>query len=81
MYLKLDLHTVVSLPSLGIIPASNFISKLCFPLFVRYESGFGSCLGLSTLNGSKASKVTIQGDIDDAKFLPKNGPNGTYSHF
>ena len=37
--------------------------------------------GLSTLNGSKASKVTIHGEIDDAKFLAKNGPNGTYSHF
>ena len=38
-----------------------------------------SCLGFSTLNGSKASRVTIQGDMVEAKLFPKKGPNGTYS--
>ena len=44
-------------------------------------SGVGSCLGPLVLNGSSASIVTIQGEIEDAKFLAKKGPNGTYSHF
>ena len=37
--------------------------------------------GPFTRNGSSASKVTIQGETEDAKFLPKKGPKGTYSHF
>ena len=81
MYLKFDLHTGVSLAPFGFIETSRLISKLFFPLYCKY----GSCgfigFGLSTLNGSRASKVTIQGEILDAKFFAKNGPNGTYSHF
>jgi len=38
-----------------------------------------SCFGFSTLNGSNASRVTIQGDMVEAKLLPRKGPNGTYS--
>src|SRR5690606_14174550 len=38
-------------------------------------------LGPSTLKGSKACKVTIHGEMEEAKFLAKNGPSGTYSHF
>ena len=41
----------------------------------------GSWIGPETLNGSRASSKTTQGDIEEAKFLPKNGPRGTYSHF
>ena len=36
---------------------------------------------MATRNGSKASMVTIQGEIVVAKFLPRKGPRGTYSHF
>lgn len=32
------------------------------------------------MKGSKASAVTIQGDIVVEKFLALKGPNGTYSH-
>jgi len=35
--------------------------------------------GLSTKKGSRASIVTIQGEMTVAKFFPKKGPNGTYS--
>ena len=34
-----------------------------------------------TLKGINASMGTTQGDIEVPKFLAKNGPNGTYSHF
>src|SRR5690606_5407505 len=30
---------------------------------------------------SRASKVTIQGETEEAKFLAKKGPKGAYSHF
>ncbi len=29
--------------------------------------------------GSRASSVTIQGEMDVAKFFARNGPNGWYS--
>lgn len=41
--------------------------------------GFGSYSGKVTLKGSKASRVTIQGEIVVKKFLALNGPKGTYS--
>jgi len=41
----------------------------------------GSCAGRATLNGASASGVMIHGEIVDAKFLARNGPSGTYSHF
>lgn len=34
-----------------------------------------------TLNSSRASMVTTQGLMVVAKFLARNGPSGTYSHF
>ena len=40
-----------------------------------------TCSGLSTANGMRASIGTTQGEIVVAKFLAKNGPRGTYSHF
>jgi len=45
----------------------------------KYWSGSGSYFGNCTLNCSKASIVTTQGDITVEKFFAKNGPNGTYS--
>ena len=36
-------------------------------------------MGDEILKGSSASNVTIQGDIEVAKFLPKKGPSGRYS--
>jgi len=41
----------------------------------------GSWAGRAVLKGARASGVMIQGEIVDAKFLAKNGPRGTYSHF
>ena len=70
---------MVSFSPSGWIPTWSLISKLPFPLFWRYGSGSKSCFGFSTLKGSKASKVTIQGEIVDAKLFPKKGPSGTYS--
>ena len=52
-----------------------------FPLYFRYGRTSGSCFGPGILKGSKASNVTIQGDIELAKFFAKKGPRGTYSHF
>jgi len=40
-----------------------------------------TCAMLSTMKGLKASTVTTQGEIVVPKFLPRNGPSGTYSHF
>lgn len=45
-----------------------------------YGNGYGFYSSKSTLKGSNASTVTIQGDMVDMKFLDVNGPNGTYSH-
>src|SRR5205085_5043387 len=42
----------------------------------RYADGSGSWTGPSTRYGSSASRVTIQGDTDVAKDLPRNGPRG-----
>src|SRR5690606_25965757 len=82
MYLKFDLETEFSSPFSGLIKTSKLISKAWFPVCCKYGSGFGSsCFGLSQRKGCRASKVTIQGEMDEAKFFAKNGPRGTYSHF
>src|SRR5690606_29854290 len=39
----------------------------------------GSCTGEAVLNGSKASRVTTHGEMDEPKFFARKGPNGTYS--
>lgn len=40
-----------------------------------------TCWIFGTINGLRASMVTTQGEIVVAKFLARNGPRGTYSHF
>jgi hypothetical protein len=42
--------------------------KSFFSFVCKYGSGDGSCLGPLVLKGSKASIVTIQGEIEVAKF-------------
>src|SRR5437870_1255137 len=59
---------------------SRLMSYDIGPLVRRYGSGGGSCVGLSVRKGSRASIVTTHGEIDVPKFLPRNGPSGTYSH-
>ena len=36
---------------------------------------------LGTVKGLSASMVTTHGEMVVPKFLPRNGPSGTYSHF
>jgi hypothetical protein len=60
---------------------SILISKFFFPSNLRYGKTSGICFSPSTLNGSSASVVIIQGEIEVAKFLPLKGPSGTYSNF
>src|SRR5690606_17067253 len=81
MYLKLDLLTIVSLASFGRIATSKLISYPFLPFDFKYCKRGLMGFGLSTLKGSRASRVTIQGDIDEAKLFAKNGPKCTYSHF
>ena len=40
-----------------------------------------TCTMLATVNGLRASMVTTHGEMLVPKFLARNGPNGTYSHF
>ena len=40
-----------------------------------------TCFILGTRNGFNASIVTTHGEMLVLKFLARNGPNGTYSHF
>src|SRR5690606_32955647 len=80
MYLKLLLQITFSSPFSGFKIVCNFRSKFLFPSNFKYGKTSGSCLGPSTLKGSKASNVTIQGEMEEPKFFAKNGPSGTYSH-
>jgi len=78
IYLKLLFAKTSSVPFI-LIKTSKLISKEeCYFSF-RYFKGSGSYFGNATLYGSKASKVTIQGEIVVAKFLALKGPKGTYS--
>lgn len=43
------------------------------------ESRSNTWCGPGTMKGSRASRVTTQGDIVVPKLFPKNGPKGTYS--
>lgn len=64
-----------------LISTSSFISKLQDSVCCKYGKGVGSWGVLGTLKGSKASMVTIQGDMVVAKFFAPKGPKGMYSHF
>ena len=81
MYLKFERLITVSCAFSGSIATSKLISYDFKPSNFKYDSTSGVCSGDSTLKGSIASNVTIQAEIDDAKFFAKNGPNGMYSHF
>ena len=80
-----------------LIPTSRCTSNVYGSACLKYGSGTGSywsaycyhdnsylcvtCTGFSTRNGCSASMVTTQGDMVVLKFLARNGPRGTYSHF
>mmetsp|Transcript_14436 Transcript_14436/g.36804 ORF Transcript_14436/g.36804 Transcript_14436/m.36804 type:complete len:204 (-) Transcript_14436:524-1135(-) len=82
MYLRLELHTTnASSLAFGLIATDRLISYAESFESLRYSRGAGSCLGWGHLKGSRASKVTIQGEIVVQKFLAPKGPRGTYSHF
>ena len=81
MYLKFERETTVSSEFSGLIKTSKLISNAFSPFCCKYGNGSGDCSGPYVLKGSKASMVTIQGEIDEAKFFAKKGPSGTYSHF
>src|SRR5699024_11721607 len=46
----------------------------------KYGRGSGSWVGVGTRADSNAAMGTTHGEMDVAKLLPRNGPNGTYSH-
>src|SRR5438067_2455071 len=71
---------VIASPPEGASATSSAMSKPYAPHCARYGNGAGSCGGPATRNGSSASSVTIQGEIEVAKLLLLNGPSGTYSH-
>src|SRR3990167_2579878 len=48
-------------------------------LYSKEDDTAGDCSGPSVLKACKASNVTIQGEMEEAKFLAKKGPSGTYS--
>src|ERR1700730_14366035 len=52
--------------------AKSFVS-------LRYDGGSGSCGGIGLRKASRASKVTIQGEMLVQKFFARNGPSGWYS--
>jgi len=70
------LHLEFSLASTAIAVSLGFGAY-------RAMAGRGSCSGRKNSgarNGASASMVTTHGEIVVAKFFPKNGPSGWYSH-
>mmetsp|Transcript_8503 Transcript_8503/g.20179 ORF Transcript_8503/g.20179 Transcript_8503/m.20179 type:complete len:227 (+) Transcript_8503:105-785(+) len=83
MYLRLERDTTWSAAmSAARSATSRRTSYALGSSWCRYGSGVGSvCSGPAQRNGSSASSVTTHGEMVVAKFLPRNGPSGTYSHF
>mmetsp|Transcript_13634 Transcript_13634/g.23349 ORF Transcript_13634/g.23349 Transcript_13634/m.23349 type:complete len:248 (+) Transcript_13634:849-1592(+) len=82
-YTFLKLLRVTTAPvgwPLGTMRTSSAMSYVTRFFSLRYSSTGGSCGGAGHRNGSRASRVMIQGDMEVAKFLALNGPSGTYSH-
>mmetsp|Transcript_37344 Transcript_37344/g.51229 ORF Transcript_37344/g.51229 Transcript_37344/m.51229 type:complete len:227 (+) Transcript_37344:122-802(+) len=85
MYFKL-LRMMVSGADISAVcmSTSSLMSKACLlpGACFRYGSGSGlSCEGVAVRNGSRAARGTTHGEMVVPKFLPRNGPRGTISHF
>lgn len=73
MYFKFDLQMTDGVDKVGLLIDTCKLISYASPFSAvlgssRYSDGVGACVGKGTLNDSRASRVTIQGEMVVPKF-------------